>query len=606
MNHRMCVSTIFLLYVFSVLSIGMGQDSEWPDPVANDVKPYYSTGLTHGPMLGRPNSTSIRVWIRTKKPIEFRVVYDTELPLTGDSTEVSGQTLAEDDNTGVVDLTGLTPNTRYYYGILIDGVIADIRMNIDDAFPSFRTLPDGSHYTNDKLNPKGLFNLCFSVGCGANQNPFKGGGHYTNPPAFKNLFERHGDDLMFHIMNGDYIYEELRDGTVDGIRSNYKLYMERGRTVSKLFRYVPGLFTFDDHEVGANLFGSGEVGVRRAKCLVRDKALKPWYEYAGWANFDISQRAPIRYGHAEVKKENNILYDYDSDFSNLQTETVSTIHVWPKSKNAGVYDLVEVIDKHRLRVRPKFRADEECAYSIGSHHYYDWKIGNCHFFALDTRGERSRFDVKKRHDPDQFLLGKTQRQWLIDGVRNTDADFIFIVSPVGWTIYHTAFHVNPSRKLVSKGDGFPGYVHERELLLKVLDELGKPVVIFTGDLHNSFSVQVTDNVWEMMCSPMNSSGHPRSTAGGLPFGGWFDSEGRKVKIKWMGGLPDDVHYSRLNSIFYTVVAVNNVFKSTYPEGKGIRWIAYNSPQVVVRFYDGYTGKLLYAEGISKVDIERNQ
>lgn len=39
MNHRMCVSTIFLLYVFSVLSIGMGQDSEWPDPVANDVKP---------------------------------------------------------------------------------------------------------------------------------------------------------------------------------------------------------------------------------------------------------------------------------------------------------------------------------------------------------------------------------------------------------------------------------------------------------------------------------------------------------------------------------------------------------------------------------------
>ncbi|MFH1922274.1 MAG: hypothetical protein ABIP48_20620 [Planctomycetota bacterium] len=32
-------------------------------------------------------------------------------------------------------------------------------------------------------------------------------------------------------------------------------------------------------------------------------------------------------------------------------------------------------------------------------------------------------------------------------------------------------------------------------------------------------------------------------------------------------------------------------------------IAYDSPQVVVRFHDGYTGKLLYAEGISLVDLE---
>ena len=35
----------------------------------------------------------------------------------------------------------------------------------------------------------------------------------------------------------------------------------------------------------------------------------------------------------------------------------------------------------------------------------------------------------------------------------------------------------------------------------------------------------------------------------------------------------------------------------------IWWTAYDSPQVVVRFHDGYTGKLVYAEGISLVDLD---
>jgi hypothetical protein len=129
------------------------------------------------------------------------------------------------------------------------------------------------------------------------------------------------------------------------------------------------------------------------------------------------------------------------------------------------------------------------------------------------------------------------------------------------------------------------------------------VLLLTGDLHNSLAVQITDNVWEFLTAPINSKCHPRATAGRPPFGGWFDSEGRQVKIKWMAGFPDDVHYSRLNSTIYAIVQVNNCFASARPQGTGVRWCAYDSPQVVVQFYDGYTGKLLYAEGISQVDTE---
>ena len=76
-----------------------------------------------------------------------------------------------------------------------------------------------------------------------------------------------------------------------------------------------------------------------------------------------------------------------------------------------------------------------------------------------------------------------------------------------------------------------------------------------------------------------------------------------MKIKWVGGFPDNVHYTRLRSTYYAVVQVNNVFKSARPEGPGYQWIAYDSPQVVVYFHDGYTGKPVYAEGISLVDLE---
>jgi len=573
------------------------------------VVPYHTGGLTHGPALGRPTATSMRVWLRTAKPGPFKIVYAESVPLREEMPGAQGVTVADSDNTGFVDLTGLKPSTRYFYGVVIGDQLIDTRAEPQGEFPSFRTLPNAQSFLDAKYNPNGRFNLKFAVGCCADQHPEpQKGGQYENAPAFATMFRNHGHELAFHLMNGDFVYEELRDGTIDGIRNNFKLYWQRGKNLSQLFRHVPVLFTYDDHEISSE-DGTGEIGLGRGHWLGRDTGLTPWYEYAGWANFDGPLRAPLRFGEAETVAGTGILRDAAADFSTLDPARISTVLMLPESQNAGVYRFEEVLDKTRIRVSPPPANNGKSRYSIGTYHFYDWKVGNCHFFALDARGQSNRYTPERAHDPNRTILGKAQVDWLINGVQNTDADFIFLVSPVSWVIYHTNFHVRKTPpkpgERSPKEDGFTGAVVEREQLLKAFERLQKQVIIFTGDLHNSYSIQIAPNVWEFMVGPLNSAAHPLSTAGYPPKGGWFDSEGRKVKIKWLASWPDEVNYRRLHPTIYGVCQINNVYKSGKQNERGLHWIAYDAPQVVMQFYDGYSGDLLYAEGISLIDARHS-
>lgn len=128
----------------------------------------------------------------------------------------------------------------------------------------------------------------------------------------------------------------------------------------------------------------------------------------------------------------------------------------------------------------------------------------------------------------------------------------------------------------------------------------------TGQVHNSAVVQITDNVWELLCGPISSTAHPIGTAGNMPMGGWWTSQKRPVKVKWIPGFPNNVHYSRLRNTYYAVVRVNNVAPSARPEGPGYQWAAYDAPQVVVSYHSGYTGRMEYAQGICLADLMPQQ
>ena len=107
----------------------------------------------------------------------------------------------------------------------------------------------------------------------------------------------------------------------------------------------------------------------------------------------------------------------------LTPEQVSTLLERRGKGNVGTYRLVEVLDAHRLQVRPAFRSSGTIAYSVGTHHWFDWKLGNCHFFVIDTRGEGSHFNAADLADPDTFVLGSAQRQWLVEGTDLHDDEF---------------------------------------------------------------------------------------------------------------------------------------------------------------------------------------
>ena len=590
----------------------LAQDTRWPDPLANDVIPYATGGLSHGPLLGGVTDDSIKVWIRTRKPATFKVLYAEKLPLDNNSLAIAGKTTDQQDLTAFVKLPGLRAGTRYYYAIQIGDDFPDLRESIDDPWPSFKTLPNATTFKDNVNNPAGLFNLAFGIGHCASQDPDVSGGMYTSTPAFEMINKHHSDEVMFAIVNGDVIYEEERDGTLGGVRNNYKLYFSRGRSFKKLFRSTPAFFTFDDHDVGWDIHGCGQVGLGEGRHLIRDVGLTAYSEYLGWANHRGSQSGKIKLGTAETKANGTILFDPNADFSKLDPDTVSTIHLgnYTRSEklvrmrrdapaNAGVYELSKVIDATHLEIKPATRATEKLSYSIGTHHYYDWKIANCHFFALDTRGERSNRNPADRTDPNLFILSQAQEKWLLEGVQNSDAEFIFLISPDPWTIYHTAAHVGGDDK-DDKGDGFPSFLHQRERLLKKLDAIRKPVLIFTGDVHASASVKITDNIYEMMCGPLGSTGHPLATLGNPPRGGKWKSMGREVQVRWVSGFPNNLPYQKIRNTYYGVVQVNNILKVASPTG-GYQFVAYDEPQVIVRWHDGYTGKLVYAESITVGD-----
>jgi len=614
MKSPLPIPTLLALAAFATLSVTAGNPT-WPDPVANHVVPYQSFPITHGPILGNVTRSSARVWIRASEATEFEVAVSESPPFDG-APAVTGNTDMERDGAGWVTVGDLEPNTRYYYAVRMDGRIVDIRESLDDPWPSFRTLPDETSFAHE-FNPEGRFDFAFSIGsCQRQRSPGETHGIYANPPAFDTMWKEHRDRLFFHIINGDYTYEETIDGTTAGLEDNYKLYLDRGRSLNRFVRHVPMFTMFNDHEMTDNLDGAGEVGLGNGGYLARDPAAAVWQYYANWANPDQPHRGRIRFGEAKLEEGSDVLHDPDADFSDLDLDTVTTLHVGPIIKggdpkdrhprdrggpNVGVYRVEEVIDEHRLRISPELKATNEAPYSIGTRHYFDRVIGNCHFLFIDTRSERTKFKgVDHIYDEDRSVLGPVQKRWFLDTVKESEADFLFIVSGDPWVIFHSAYHVR-GESTQTKGDGFAAYVHEREQLIEALDEVQKPAIILSGDVHQPFVAQITDNVWEFLCSPINSANHPIGTAGLPPLGGWFDSQGRKVKIKWCGGYPDNVHYLRQRHTNYTVVQVNNISRAGRQEGPGYQYLAYDEPQVTIRFHDGYTGDLLYAESISTVD-----
>ena len=588
--------------------------------------------FTHGPILGRLGAHEIGIWARTSRPATFRVRYGLQPNRLNLLSPAPGtRTRLERDNTGHVYPTGLRPNTKYYYRL----VLPESKEVLSDLGGSFRTLPDAADFGNPEHNPRGLFNFSFEFGCGNNQNPKSYGG-MGDVPAYKIMLPQLGDKIHFAILNGDWLYEEKRDysreqwlsqvrikaeempaivslaPTIVGVWENYKLYLERGKNLAAWHREIPSFFTYDDHEILNDVYGTGEVGLRDRRAVFRDIAVQAWYDYLGWSN-PVAHRQGIYFGRAELRAGSDILTDRGADFHSLDLDQANNLHVhWGGTTagaddpaldgvggdpNAGVYDIVEVVDQHRLRIRPPAKQDGHATYSIGRRSYGSFRVSNCEFYLLDTRGHRQMHSVRQPDKPGVSMLGSQQKTWLMDAMAKSDADFFFMVSSVNFMIPHRGaggiIEVGEN-----KDEAWTVFLEEREQLIRFWDSLEKPVFVLTGDLHNSFAIKITDRIWEFASGPHStgSLNHPAGSEGGRPPNGEFDSMGRKCEIRWSTYILDDTPPPlRLHPVF-CVVQVNNVFNNPKLQSED-RWVAFPRRQAIFKYYDGLTGELLYAESI---------
>ena len=74
--------------------------------------------MTHGPMLGMPSATTMKIWARTSEATKFSVRYGIRQDLLSEVV-VSESTLADHDFTGTVILRQLQPDTRYWYQVFV-------------------------------------------------------------------------------------------------------------------------------------------------------------------------------------------------------------------------------------------------------------------------------------------------------------------------------------------------------------------------------------------------------------------------------------------------------------------------------------------------------
>ncbi len=202
---------------------------------------------------------------------------------------------------------------------------------------------------------------------------------------------------------------------------NYKLYLSRNASLAQWHRNVPSYFTFDDHELVNDIWGAATAGKRHRRTVFRDIGTYAWFNYLGWANPTVHKER-VHFGRAKMEAGSDLLVDPSADFNRVPLDKMLNLHVhWDTEqagvndmkfdnddghKNSYVYDIVKVVDKHTLLLHMPAKVTDEVSYSIGRRSYASFRVANCEYFLLDTRGDRDMHDVTERDKKGHLDVGR--------------------------------------------------------------------------------------------------------------------------------------------------------------------------------------------------------
>ncbi|MDR7101534.1 alkaline phosphatase D family protein [Croceicoccus sp. BE223] len=173
--------------------------------------------------------------IRTTRNTNVRLAYSTDSGLASPSYSASQVTI---DRTAKFILTGLDPNTRYYYGAEIDGIL-------QATIGTFKTLGATT------------LKVCVSGDASSGSNA-----------AVYDTIRTEAPDLFLHL--GDIHYDDnflnseaVVNGSLDRVFAQAK--------PAQLFRDIPSLWIYDDHDFGPNDSHAGS-GMTASSSMYRKRA----------------------------------------------------------------------------------------------------------------------------------------------------------------------------------------------------------------------------------------------------------------------------------------------------------------------------------------------
>ena len=181
----------------------------------------YGSELVHGPLLGSLTDQRAKFWIRTLHESQFRVLISEHANMASPVYSNLASISADRDFTGIADLQNLSPNTRYYYQLELNG-------RAESAIYAFTTFPQRNQPAQ------------FSIG-------FGGCAGYT--PWHERMWRLIAQyDLPLFLLTGDNVY--IDDPTRPGVQ-DYVYYRRQSRPeFRELVAGTSIAAIWDDHEFG--------------------------------------------------------------------------------------------------------------------------------------------------------------------------------------------------------------------------------------------------------------------------------------------------------------------------------------------------------------------
>lgn len=477
----------------------------------------------HGVASGDPGPDRVVIWTRITPlgdgpvPVRWIVARDRDLKSVLKTGEIT--TTAERDFTVKIDVTGLAPDLRLYYGFLC----ANARS------------PVGRTRT---LARSGVEAVTFGVVSCAN-HPF---GFFN---AYEALARRREVDVVLHL--GDYLYEYGLDGyggdagirlarlprpqtellTLADYRARHAQYKEEPE-LQALHAACPWIVVWDDHEVANDSWTGGAENHNPGRNegaweTRRDAALQAYYEWmpirdpAPGAAFAAINRS-FQFGDLAtlVMLETRLLARTQQ--LNYQTDLTPALTAWdftdPKAPR--------VLEPGEPRDHARYLPTAFDMTGAAPRPIHDWRRVR----ALDPKapppGVAFLPDLaafrRKLADPARTLLGPAQRAWLAEKISSSRAsgtiwqvlgnqtvmgrvnapdmsrlpaqivDRLEALRP-GTKAFLQLSRPNPPLSL----DSWDGYPAERARVLDILARADANAIVLSGDSHDAWAIELPDD-----------------------------------------------------------------------------------------------------------------